>query len=248
MRTQGVQDTWYSRSVPAETDRVQRIPRAPFIVAASTLAGHLAAACLLAVNGCDPPGRLTEGRDAALHAMPDAAPTAAEPSSSSSFELAIPCSTGDADGAALASTDSAAEAHAVEASNLCAWELHSRLVEDDKNLLYSPASLTFGLSMVLAGARGETKKEMERVLHSDPSDSTLSGLRASASVSAHGARRHDYCRRRPDLDSGRSRASIRVRLHDCAVFCWVDRVGRLRTSASFLTAATRNQFRRRLRN
>ena len=58
------------------------------------------AACLLAMDGCDRPRVLTEGRDAALHAVPTE-----DESSSQSSELAVPCPTGDAEGAAPASAD-----------------------------------------------------------------------------------------------------------------------------------------------
>src|SRR5262245_21907960 len=53
----------------------------------------------------------------------------------------------------------------VRAMNAFAFSLHSMLARDgDENLLCSPASIVWALAMVLAGASGQTKREMVRAL------------------------------------------------------------------------------------
>ena len=53
----------------------------------------------------------------------------------------------------------------VEGGNLFAVDLYRKLGEGGGNLFFSPLSLSTALAMTSAGAAGETKEEMEEVLH-----------------------------------------------------------------------------------
>lgn len=53
----------------------------------------------------------------------------------------------------------------VEGGNLLAVDLYKKLGEGGGNLFFSPLSLSTALAMTSAGAAGETKEEMEEVLH-----------------------------------------------------------------------------------
>lgn len=55
-----------------------------------------------------------------------------------------------------------------ESGNAFAWDLYSRLREEEGNLFFSPSSLAMALAMTHAGAAGETREEMTRVLHVSP--------------------------------------------------------------------------------
>lgn len=66
---------------------------------------------------------------------------------------------------------------AVKANNAFAVNLYHALRARPGNILVSPASLTTGLAMLRAGARGETAAEIDRALHRN-SASTDTGLAA----------------------------------------------------------------------
>src|SRR6266567_484102 len=54
---------------------------------------------------------------------------------------------------------------AATASNQLAIDLHHQLATGDENLCVSPYSIESALAMTFAGADGETRTEMARVLH-----------------------------------------------------------------------------------
>ncbi len=54
---------------------------------------------------------------------------------------------------------------AAKATNALAVDLHRQLVKDNQNLCVSPYSIESALAMTFAGADGETRTEMARVLH-----------------------------------------------------------------------------------
>jgi serpin B len=60
---------------------------------------------------------------------------------------------------------------AAESSNRFAVSLHKVLAKKDGNLFYSPASISMALGMTFAGAEGETRAQIGKVLHL-PSDAT----------------------------------------------------------------------------
>src|SRR6476659_8230056 len=70
-------------------------------------------------------------------------------------------------GALLASTTHAATNFdfAAKATNELAVDLHRQLATGDQNLCISPYSIESALAMTFAGADGETRTEMARVLH-----------------------------------------------------------------------------------
>jgi serpin B len=71
-----------------------------------------------------------------------------------------------------------AEARSAAASiNAFAGDLHAALPKEG-NLFYSPASIALALSMTEQGARGDTKAEMDKVLHAPPSAQTYAALAA----------------------------------------------------------------------
>jgi serpin B len=59
----------------------------------------------------------------------------------------------------------AADAHIVRAMNAFAVESYRSLARNDGNLILSPFNIATALSMVLAGARGQTAEEIQSVLH-----------------------------------------------------------------------------------
>src|SRR5436309_6298394 len=60
---------------------------------------------------------------------------------------------------------------AAQATNELAVDLHRQLATGDENLCVSPYSIESALAMTFAGADGETRSEMARVLHF-PSDAS----------------------------------------------------------------------------
>jgi serpin B len=50
-------------------------------------------------------------------------------------------------------------------NNAFAFSLYQRLRENDRNLVFSPYSISTALAMTYAGARGETEKQMAKALH-----------------------------------------------------------------------------------
>src|SRR6185295_6723941 len=54
---------------------------------------------------------------------------------------------------------------AAKATNELAVDLHRQLATGDQNLCISPYSIESALAMTFAGADGETRTEMARVLH-----------------------------------------------------------------------------------
>jgi len=61
----------------------------------------------------------------------------------------------------------------VEGNNAFACDLYARLKHGPGNLFFSPYSISTCLAMTYAGARGETEKQMRRVLHFDQSQDRL---------------------------------------------------------------------------
>ena len=59
-----------------------------------------------------------------------------------------------------------------QSNNAFAFDLYHNL-DEDKNLFFSPYNISLALSMVYDGARADTRKEMEKVLHFDQSILTL---------------------------------------------------------------------------
>ena len=55
-----------------------------------------------------------------------------------------------------------------EANNQFAFDLYAHLVRPNENLCFSPFSITTALAMVHAGARGETARQIESLLHFPP--------------------------------------------------------------------------------
>ncbi|HEX7450143.1 MAG TPA: serpin family protein [Pirellulales bacterium] len=60
-------------------------------------------------------------------------------------------------------------------SNEFAFDLYGQLRQKEGNLIFSPASVSTALAMTYAGATGETKDQMARVLHLDEADEQVHG-------------------------------------------------------------------------
>lgn len=58
-------------------------------------------------------------------------------------------------------------AQLIEANNAFALQLYGKLRSAEGNLIFSPYSISSALAMTYAGARGQTARQMERVLHWD---------------------------------------------------------------------------------
>ena len=70
----------------------------------------------------------------------------------------------------------------VRSSNAFGLDLYQRLKSNPGNLVFSPASVTTGLAMAWAGAKGATAAEMARVLHFDGTPDEV--LKASGQLAA----------------------------------------------------------------
>jgi serine protease inhibitor len=68
---------------------------------------------------------------------------------------------------------------AAKATNELAVDLHRQLATGNENLCISPFSIESALAMTFAGADGETRSEMARVLHFPSEGSTVAGSFAS---------------------------------------------------------------------
>src|SRR6266536_1229541 len=68
---------------------------------------------------------------------------------------------------------------AAKATNELAVDLHKQLATGDENLCVSPYSIESALAMTFAGADGETRTEMARVLHFPGDASAVSASFAS---------------------------------------------------------------------
>ena len=54
----------------------------------------------------------------------------------------------------------------VQGNNEFAWDMYAQLRKDNTgNIVFSPYSISTALAMTYGGARGETEKEMAKVLH-----------------------------------------------------------------------------------
>ncbi len=62
---------------------------------------------------------------------------------------------------------------AAEASNAFAGDLYGALRTQEGNLFFSPASVSIGLAMGEAGARGDTEAQMAKTLHLPPNDPAI---------------------------------------------------------------------------
>jgi serpin B len=60
-----------------------------------------------------------------------------------------------------------------QSSNQFAFDLYKQSKEPIGNRIFSPVSISTGLAMISAGAKGETKKQIAQVLHLDPPDPIL---------------------------------------------------------------------------
>src|SRR5882672_11230423 len=65
------------------------------------------------------------------------------------------------------SARSAAAQSLVDGNTAFALDLYGQLKASPGNLFFSPYSISTALAMTWAGARGETEKQMARVLHFD---------------------------------------------------------------------------------
>ena len=63
--------------------------------------------------------------------------------------------------------DPASVTQVVEGNNQFAWKLYEKLSKEKqgKNIFFSPTSISTALAMTYAGAKGETAKEMAKVIY-----------------------------------------------------------------------------------
>jgi serine protease inhibitor len=78
-----------------------------------------------------------------------------------------------ADAIKLSNTSAADVFGLVKGCNQFALELYQQLRSGDKNLFFSPTSISVALAMTYAGAAGDTQAEMARTLHFDMPDAQL---------------------------------------------------------------------------
>jgi len=64
----------------------------------------------------------------------------------------------------------------VDGNTAFALQLYGKLQSQEGNLAFSPYSISSALAMTCAGARGETARQMEQVLHFEPSPANFSPL------------------------------------------------------------------------
>ncbi len=124
--------------------------------------------CLLALlPACTPHPHNPPPPPAASSALPPPAPVIVEGAGGAAAEASAP-----ADAASTTVSEAApAKPHTLaESVNLFARDLDGQLAANKGNLFYSPLSIAAALSMTRAGARGETAKQIARVLHVDPGD------------------------------------------------------------------------------
>lgn len=67
-----------------------------------------------------------------------------------------------------------AKATVAEANNAFAFDLYAKIRGQSGNFTFSPASIMAALAMTQGGARGETREQMAKVLHLDPSQAEAS--------------------------------------------------------------------------
>ena len=118
--------------------------------------------------GCDPQAAPQTSRDASSSTGPSATPaTSSTPqqTSTTTTASATPSSTAPAAQDVPAPAKDAV-AKLATSSNQFGFDLYKKLGEKNKgNLVISPASLTTALAMTWGGAKGETEKQMRKVLH-----------------------------------------------------------------------------------
>jgi len=126
--------------------------------------------CLLFV-GCrsrEPDARA----DASALARPDANGAAAADA------LSDPTAALTAPAVVVPSAPDASRPRIVDALNRFAFDLYAHVVEPGENLIISPPSVAFGLSLVMAGARGSTRAQIAGTLHVDGVPQAPEGLAA----------------------------------------------------------------------
>jgi serine protease inhibitor len=79
----------------------------------------------------------------------------------------------------------------VEGNTAFALQLYGKLQSQDGNLAFSPYSISSALAMTCAGARGETARQMEQVLHFDQSHADLSPLVGQLNKAVKAAKGHN---------------------------------------------------------
>jgi len=79
----------------------------------------------------------------------------------------------------------------VEGNTAFALQLYEKLHSQDGNLAFSPYSISSALAMTCAGARGETARQMEQVLHFDQTQTDLSPLMGQLDRAVKAAKGHN---------------------------------------------------------
>ena len=75
--------------------------------------------------------------------------------------------------AATAGKSSAPDSSTVKNNNIFALELFNKLAYGKENVFFSPYSISTAIAMTYAGAKGNTKKEIGKVLHFDSNQNNL---------------------------------------------------------------------------
>ncbi len=114
---------------------------------------------LLLTVGCRSNTPAPQAADAAQPAF-GPSPVASSSATSASTSAMVPVNT-----ASPAAASPAEAAALATSSNAFATDLYARLRKQPGNLAVSPGSITLALAMTWAGARGDTAREMARVLH-----------------------------------------------------------------------------------